>query len=777
MEQAPSRLTGLLGREQDLATIRNMLRDPVVRMLTLTGPGGVGKTRLALRVATDATGDFPDGVIVVPLAAVNDPAIVLPTILSECGVKAGSGEDLVEALANAIGDRSILLVLDNLEQVIEAATVLSAVLAASTTLKILVTSRTPLRIGWEREYPVAALDVPGPTRNLSVREIEASPAVTLFVQRARAARPTFQLREDEATTVAEICYRLGGLPLALELAAARIKMLSPLALLNRLDDSLDVLTTGPRDAPPRHRSLRDAIAWSYDLLTAEEQDLFRQLGVFAGGFTFEAAEAVSSGVEIDLLDGIESLVDKSLLKREERAGEDRFAYLETIRAFAADLLRAQGEDASARARHAAYYTTLAETLETKFMTGDEPAAMDALSLDHGNFRSALDWSLAHDVPTAARLSIALWYYWGTHGHFNEGRAWIERLIPLGDGLEPVVRARLLAVGGLLGWVQGDFAVAKPFLEQAASIFEAERDQFGMAMTTFGLSYIPASEGRYAEAAAGFETALKGFRELGRTPWIVLTMSVLGSLQFIHLRAFDVADKTLNEALSLAERIGYEAGQAPVLENLGHLALLQADYASAIARYRKALPIWKKSHELHGTADTLSGLAQAAAVMGWDEDASRLLGAAVGLYDRLGFPEKRYSPAFDVGLVAQKRKLLGAERFEELWNEGRSWSLDEAIEAALEIIVRARAPKPKARLVPPARVTTVDGAPASSDFGLTDRELDVARLLVDGRSTAEIAEMLAISPRTVGTHVRNILTKLDVKSRAAAVAVVLRNGLV
>jgi tetratricopeptide (TPR) repeat protein len=250
------------------------------------------------------------------------------------------------------------------------------------------------------------------------------------------------------------------------------------------------------------------------------------------------------------------------------------------------------------------------------------------------------------------------------------------------------------------------------LEQASSIFEAERDQFGMAMTTFGLSYIPASEGRYSEAAAGFETALKGFRDLGRTPWIVLTMSVLGSLQFIHLRAFDVADKTLNEALSLAERIGYEAGQAPVLENLGHLALLQADYASALARYGKALPIWKRSRELHGAADTLSGLAQAAAAMGWDEDASRLLGAAVGLYDRLGFPEKRYSPAFDADLVARKRKLLGAEQFEELWNEGRSWPLDESIEAALEITVRARASKPKARLVPPARAATVDGAPAS-----------------------------------------------------------------
>jgi DNA-binding CsgD family transcriptional regulator/tetratricopeptide (TPR) repeat protein len=321
-------------------------------------------------------------------------------------------------------------------------------------------------------------------------------------------------------------------------------------------------------------------------------------------------------------------------------------------------------------------------------------------------------------------------------------------------------------------VQGDFAVAEPYLNEAASLFEQEQDLFGMTVTTFGRSYIPRLERRYADAAVGFEIALQGFEQLGKTSWMVLTLSILGSNEFLHLREFDKAERTLKKALRLGLSIGYEAGCAPVLENLGHLALRQGKFDEALARYHQALPIWKRLRERHGTADTLGGVAQVDAASGSNESASRMLGAAAGIYERLGFPETRYGPSFDSDLVQKLRELFGADRFEVLWREGQQWSLDEAIDAALNVRCR---PLTATTVRPITAPTTPGGSP--SDFGLTARELEVARLLVGGRSTSEIAGELEISPRTVGTHVRNILAKLDVNSRAAAVAVILRNGLI
>jgi predicted ATPase/class 3 adenylate cyclase len=410
----PWQPTPLLGRERELGEVADLLHREDVHLLTLTGPGGVGKTRLALQVAADILEWFPDGAFFVELAPLTDPALLTSTVASVLGVREEGGRPVVEVLTAFLRDRQLLLALDNFEHLLPAAPVVSDLLRTCPGVKILATSRAPLHLRGEREYPVPALALPDPSRPEPVTQLIQYQAIRLFVERAQAAKPAFALTDENAAAVAEICRRLDGLPLALELAAARVKLLPPQALLERLDERLKLLTGGARDAPARQRTLRDAIAWSHDLLSPHDQTLFRRLAVFAGGCTLEAVEAVGNADgELDTLEGMASLIDESLLRQIDGPGDEpRFAMLETIREYGLERLEVSGESGTVQERHATYFASVAEALRPHLYGPDQGRTIRQLEAEQGNLRAALAWAVEHaDAAIGLRLTANLRKFW------------------------------------------------------------------------------------------------------------------------------------------------------------------------------------------------------------------------------------------------------------------------------------------------------------------------------------------------------------------------------
>jgi predicted ATPase/class 3 adenylate cyclase/DNA-binding CsgD family transcriptional regulator len=828
----PAQPTPFLGREHEVAVIRDLLHREDVRLVTLTGPGGTGKTRLGLQVAADLSDLFASGVFFVNLAPISDPALVVPTIAETLVIREGSGQTLLERLTEELRQRQMLLLLDNFEHVVSAAEQVAALLTACPQLKVLLTSREVLHVRAEHEFPVPPLAVPDPNHLPDLAMLSHHAAVALFLQQAQAVKPDFQLTDANARAIAELCVRLDGLPLAIELAAARMKLFPPRALLARLGQRLSVLTSASRDVPARQQTLRNTIAWSYNLLDATEQQLFRRLSVFVDGYTLEAIEALCTSLDSEsepVLDVVASLVDKSLLQHvEQQTGEEsRFVMLETIREYALERLESHGETETARRVHAAYFLQLAEEAEQGMAGPQQAVLLERLEQEHDNLRAAMQWSLEQveeGKATALRLGGALYSFWHVRAYFSEGRDFLERALSQSDGVAAPVQAKALyrELGDTVGianclhlladisWGRGNLTVARALGEESLLLFRELDDKRSVAYLLYHLGSLAVEQGEYARGRDLLTESLTINRELGDTRIIALSLFKLALLARLSGGDLAQAHTWLDESFALSREVGDKESIANCLYLSGMLALGEGDAASASSLNEQALALFQEMKLQDGTALSLYALAGVATIQGnyarsqalYEEGiavarkaggtrmipsglerlaaavaaqgnqvwAAHLWGTAEALREAIGMPIPPVERAPYHRAVAAARAQLGEQAFAAAWVGGRTLSPEQALATPGQVAFPV--PTQGERSSSP---TTA--APPSYPDGLTAREVEVLCVMAQGQTNEQVAERLVISPRTVETHLTSIYSKIGVSSRVAATRYAIEHHLV
>jgi predicted ATPase/DNA-binding CsgD family transcriptional regulator/DNA-binding XRE family transcriptional regulator len=840
----PTPATALIGRVADSAAVHALLLRDNVRLLTLSGAPGVGKTRLALQAAADIREAFADGTTFVALAPIRDPQFVFSVIAQALKVRESGSQPIIDTLVVALQDKRLLLVLDNFEHVTSTAPLIAVLLEQTRYLKLLITSRVALHLVGEHEYVVEPLALPASGEAMTPETLIQSPAVELFVQRSWAARHDFTLTAANASAIAAICLRLDGLPLAIELAAARIKILPPQALLRRLDQRLDLLTSGTADVDARHQTLRSAIAWSYDLLSADDQALFRRLGVFVGGCRLDAIAIVCSDIGIaagsaqrpdvssyTILDGLSALLDQSLIQQTiDPDDEPRFTMLETIREYALERLEEATEMETIHQRHAENCLQLAEAANLQVKDGRNQATwLTLMEAEHNNFRAALGQCLSGTGPIelGLQLTAALWRFWSMRGFVNEGQVWLNHALARSQEVDPGLRAMILVragqfslaqgdyqqaieraktglalaqalkhrenmaialrILGLIAYYQDDYTAARTHLEKSKQLFQdlGEKSSIGLILNDLG--YVAYYQHDLKKAQALFQESLGICSELDDTSGIVQALIGLGDTAY-EQQHLQQASALFEEGMALAQELGHKISLARLYARRGKIARLQANYLQATAWYAQSRSLWEDLgdkvnsalvcyHQGHtllhqnkvahaaalfreslavmntsgrqsSVAECLAGLATVARMLHWPERAARLLGAATAYFDSLNHHlELVDRPNYDHTL-ATVRAQLPAPAFDAAWSEGQAMTMEQAISEALEV----------------ARVAQLPPEPLAQ---LTEREVEVLRLVAQGLTNGAIAERLVISPRTVNAHLNAIYGKLGVSNRSAA----------
>ena len=857
----PHPLTPLVGRMQEVQDVESLLRTSGCRLVTLIGPGGVGKTRLALHVADALLDDFSDGVTFIPLAPIHDPGLVLSTVGQALGIHDALDVAFETRLTELLREQQMLLVLDNFEQVLGAAPSIGSVLSACPDIKLLITSQAPLGIEGEQQFRVRPLPTPAPEVNTSY-EIERFDAVELFVQRARAVTPQFVLTDQHAVTVATICRQLDGLPLAIELAAARLNILSPEALLARLSNRLKVLAGDRRDVPDRLRTMRNAIAWSYELLAPAEQSLFRRLAVFSGGCALEAIESVFESddlVDPSALDCLGQLVDHSLIRRVSGPGDEpRFLILETLREYGLEQLRRNGEERPAREAHAKYFRLMAGSAGTHLTGPEQQAWLTRLDAEWDNLRAALSWSLASSRgDIALRICAGIWRFWSIRGLASEGRIWTAQALTASRDDRSIDHVAALFGAGYLAEDQNDLQVASACFQRSVDLAEAIGDKLGAARALGGLGVIHHDRSDYPCALELHARAKALAQEAGDERGIAVALGNMGTVYYLQgiydqceacwsetirilktlhdLQAeamitsnlgvvemecgdLDQARESLTRTLTLQQQLGDRRSAAYTLTNLGEIQFRSNDFVVAGELYTEAIALFHEFGELRCEALAVTSMARMALARGECSDAARMLmestqtltsvddatsgaeniellanvavrcrafeeaaelfGAAESIRQTIGAPARASLQAENEEGRTAARRSLGEDTFTAAHRVGKNLDFRAAsdrlaiIAAHLVTVARDLAP-----IVSHAASVDVPGDSQYTHLHLTEREREVLRLLAEGATTRQIAASLFISPRTASTHVTNILSKLGVTSRTAAVAYALRIGLV
>lgn len=748
----PAQITGLVGREALLDTLRDLLtqnagrneagpdvdQQPALgdvnaggpaRLVTLTGPPGIGKTSLALQVARDVQSRLRDGAFFAGMAPINDADLVVPTIAKTLGLEGKRTDLLMGSLQRFLGNREMLLVLDNFEQVLDASDVVLELLESSPQLRVLVTSREPLHISGEQQFQVPPLLTADPTDLPPLQALQEIPAVALFVQRARAVQTNFAITEQNARAVASICTHLQGVPLAIELAAARVNLLSPQEIHERLDRSLSLLESAARHLPPRQRTLRGALDWSYRLLSQEEKILFARLGVFLGGCTLAAAEAVCNAtgdIGKGVLAGLASLVDKSLVQREDGGqSESRFSMLEMLREYAAERLAAGGETAKIGRLHAEYHLAFAEAAALHIESSEQAIWLVRLDEMHDNMRTALHWSLGPegDPQLGLRLAEALAPFWGVHGHFDEARSWLSKLFSQAEGEPPTtLLGKAYARAGRFAFRQSDYAAARDYYTECLTISRALGDMDGVASALRGLGNVATEVGDYLQASHLFEEGLAINREL--VDPLKLADCLVGSgWALLHQGNYTLATAHFGEALILCREMDHKEEAAFALSGLGEVAVRQGDYARAVSLLEESLSLRREIDDRWGIAISLGALAwvslrqannaqalqllresllmreglgdkggiawclerlaEIESMQGNSERAVRLYGASHSLRQRLDSGVNPLDRAELERHIAVVRSALGDAGFSRGWEEGCRMNLEEAVDYALD----------------------------------------------------------------------------------------------